>query len=67
MVLVYVLLGCFHTSLDLYYIPLLYKVEHNECQVLTFEGLSATFEGSMNVSYNKNLLTFITIGDKQYT
>ena len=33
------------------------------CQFLTFEGLSTTFEGSMNVFYNKNLLSFVTIGD----
>ena len=35
--------------------------------VLTFEGLSTTFEGLMSVSYNKNLLTFVTIGDNTST
>ena len=34
----------------------------NECQFLAFKGLSTTFNGSMNVSLNKDLLTFVTIG-----
>ena len=37
---------------------------HNECQFLTFEGLSTTFEGSTNVSYSENC---VTIGDNTST
>ena len=35
--------------------------------ILTFEGLSTTFEGSTNVFYNKNLLNFVTIGNTSTT
>ena len=43
---------------------LIYHIQvANRCQFLTLEGLSTTFEGSTNVPYNKNLLTFVTIGD----
>ena len=31
----------------------------NECQFITFKGLSTTFEASSNVSYN-TLRTFVT-------
>ena len=36
--------------------------------IFSLQGLSTTFEGSTNVSYNKNLFTFVTNGKyKQYS
>ena len=37
-------------------------VVHNEYQFSAFEGLPTTFEGSLNISYNITLLTFVPIG-----
>ena len=31
----------------------------NECQFITFKGLSTTFEASTNVSFDTGLLTFV--------
>jgi len=35
----------------------------NECQFITFEGLSTTFEASMNVSFDTSLLILSLISD----
>ena len=40
---------------------------HKRMSILTFEGLFTTFKGSTNVSCNKNLLIFVTIGDNTST
>ena len=35
----------------------------NECQFITFEGLSTTFKASTNVSFDTGLLTLSLISD----
>ena len=38
----------------------MYEIVHKQMSFITLEGLSTTFEASMNVSYNTGLLTFVT-------
>ena len=45
----------------------MYSLEHKQMSVLTFKDLFTTFKGSTNVSYNKNLPTFVCIGDNTNT
>ena len=35
---------------------------HKRMSILTFKGLSTTFKGSLNVSYNTSLHTSVPIG-----
>ena len=48
-------------QLIVFMVHILISTYVSECQISAFEGSTATFKGSSNVSYSTDLLTFVTI------